>query len=108
LVQRNQVLPLSQWLSHQSAMDGAYPLGLIWATPEERAQQVDQQRAWLAQLERLRTEGRIRANTWLSMQRMMRALAFRVGISIVLFLCILLSWKMGWLQPTGIPLKPAA
>jgi hypothetical protein len=39
---------------------------------------------------------------------MMRALAFRVGISIVLFLCILLSWKMGWLQPTGIPLKPAA
>ena len=41
-------------------------------------------------------------------QRMMRALAFRVGISIVLFLCILLSWKMGWLQPTGIPLQPAA
>jgi hypothetical protein len=41
-------------------------------------------------------------------QRMMRALAFRVGISIVLFLCILLSWKMGCLQPTGIPLKPAA
>lgn len=41
-------------------------------------------------------------------QRMMRALAFRVGISIVLFLCILLSWKMGWLQPTGIPFKPAA
>lgn len=39
-------------------------------------------------------------------QRMMRALAFRVGISIVLFLCILLSWKMGWLKPTGIPLTP--
>ena len=39
-------------------------------------------------------------------KRMMRALAFRVGISIVLFLCILLSWKMGWLQPTGIPLTP--
>jgi len=38
--------------------------------------------------------------------RMMRALAFRVGISIVLFLCILLSWKMGWLRPTGIPLTP--
>jgi hypothetical protein len=41
-------------------------------------------------------------------QRMMRALAFRVGISILLFLCILLSWKMGWLHPTGIPLTPAA
>lgn len=40
--------------------------------------------------------------------RMMRALAFRVGISIVLFLCILVSWKMGWLQPTGIPITPAA
>jgi hypothetical protein len=40
--------------------------------------------------------------------RMMRALAFRVGISIVLFLCILVSWKMGWVQPTGIPLTPAA
>ena len=41
-------------------------------------------------------------------QRMMRALAFRVGISIFLFLCILLSWKLGWIQPTGIPLKPTA
>ena len=40
--------------------------------------------------------------------RMMRALAFRVGTSIVLFLCILISWKMGWLQPTGIPITPAA
>ncbi|MFM7697033.1 MAG: twin transmembrane helix small protein [Limnohabitans sp.] len=38
--------------------------------------------------------------------RMMRALAFRVGISVVLFLCILLSWKLGWLRPTGIPLTP--
>jgi formate/nitrite transporter FocA (FNT family) len=34
---------------------------------------------------------------------MVRALAFRVGFSIVLFLCILLAWKMGWVQPTGIP-----
>jgi hypothetical protein len=24
----------------------------------------------------------------------------------VLFLCILLSWKMGWIRPTGIPLTP--
>ena len=34
---------------------------------------------------------------------MATALAFRVGLSIVLFLCVLLSWKMGWIQPTGIP-----
>ena len=35
--------------------------------------------------------------------RMATALAFRVGFSILLFLLILLSWKMGWIQPTGIP-----
>jgi formate hydrogenlyase subunit 3/multisubunit Na+/H+ antiporter MnhD subunit len=34
---------------------------------------------------------------------MATALAFRVGLSIVLFLCVLLAWKMGWIQPTGIP-----
>ncbi len=36
-------------------------------------------------------------------RRMARALAFRVGFSILLFLCILLGWKLGYLQPTGIP-----
>jgi len=35
---------------------------------------------------------------------MARALAFRVGFSILLFLCLLGAWKMGWIQPTGIPL----
>ena len=35
--------------------------------------------------------------------RMARALAFRVGFSIVLFLCILLAWKLGYIQPTGLP-----
>lgn len=34
---------------------------------------------------------------------MARALAFRVGFSIVLFICILLAWKLGYIQPTGIP-----
>ncbi|WP_298928020.1 twin transmembrane helix small protein [uncultured Ramlibacter sp.] len=33
---------------------------------------------------------------------MARALAFRVGFSIVLFLCVLLAWKLGYIQPTGI------
>jgi len=33
---------------------------------------------------------------------MARALAFRVGFSILLFACILLAWKFGLLQPTGI------
>jgi hypothetical protein len=35
---------------------------------------------------------------------MARALAFRVGFSIVLFLCILVAWKFGYIQPTGVPL----
>ncbi|MFY8041541.1 MAG: twin transmembrane helix small protein [Rhodoferax sp.] len=34
---------------------------------------------------------------------MARALALRVGISILLFICILLAWKLGYIQPTGIP-----
>jgi hypothetical protein len=35
---------------------------------------------------------------------MARALAFRVGFSILLFVCILVAWKFGYIQPTGIPL----
>jgi hypothetical protein len=34
---------------------------------------------------------------------MARALAVRVGISVALFLFILLSWAMGWVRPTGLP-----
>ena len=35
--------------------------------------------------------------------RMVKALAWRVGLSIALFLFILLSYKLGWIHPTGIP-----
>ena len=35
--------------------------------------------------------------------RMARALAVRVALSVALFLFILLSWKMGWISPRGIP-----
>ena len=34
---------------------------------------------------------------------MARALAIRVGLSILLFVCILLAWKLGYIQPTGLP-----
>ena len=34
--------------------------------------------------------------------RMMRALALRVGLSVLLFICVLLAWKLGWIQPTGL------
>ncbi len=34
---------------------------------------------------------------------MARALAFRIGLSVLLFVCILIAWKMGYIQPTGLP-----
>jgi hypothetical protein len=34
---------------------------------------------------------------------MARALAVRVGLSLILFLCILVAWKLGYIQPTGLP-----
>jgi cytochrome bd-type quinol oxidase subunit 2 len=34
---------------------------------------------------------------------MARALAFRVGFSVLLFVGILIAWKLGYIQPTGIP-----
>jgi len=36
--------------------------------------------------------------------RMVQALALRVGLSVALFVFILIAYKMGWIQPTGIPL----
>ncbi len=35
---------------------------------------------------------------------MMRALAWRVGLSVLLFVCVLASYKLGWIHPTGLPL----
>ncbi len=35
-------------------------------------------------------------------QKMAWALALRVGLSIVLFVSLLLAWKLGYLHPTGI------
>jgi hypothetical protein len=36
-------------------------------------------------------------------RHMARALAVRVGISVALFLFVLLSWAMGWVRPGGLP-----
>lgn len=36
-------------------------------------------------------------------RKMARALAWRVGLSVALFLFILFAYLMGWIQPTGIP-----
>ena len=42
-------------------------------------------------------------NTASTSKNMARALAARVGFSILLFACILLAWKLGYIHPTGIP-----
>ena len=39
-----------------------------------------------------------------SSRPMAKALAFRVGFSILLFLVVLFSYAMGWIQPTGVPM----
>ena len=38
-------------------------------------------------------------------QRMARALAVRVGLSVALFALLMFSYWMGWVQPTGIPVS---
>ncbi|VWX57344.1 conserved hypothetical protein [Burkholderiales bacterium 8X] len=35
---------------------------------------------------------------------MARALTFRIGISVLLFVCLLVSWKLGYIQPGGLPI----
>jgi cytochrome bd-type quinol oxidase subunit 2 len=36
-------------------------------------------------------------------RKMARALGLRVGLSILLFACILIAWSLGYIHPTGIP-----
>jgi hypothetical protein len=35
-------------------------------------------------------------------KRMARALAIRVGLSVAIFLLVLLAYSLGWIQPTGL------
>ena len=37
-----------------------------------------------------------------------RALGFRVGFSILLFVLLLVAHQLGWIQTTGVPVRPAA
>jgi branched-subunit amino acid transport protein AzlD len=34
--------------------------------------------------------------------RTVQALAMRVGLSVTLFLIVLIAYKLGWIQPTGL------
>lgn len=38
-------------------------------------------------------------------RRMARALAMRVGLSVLLFVIVIGSYLMGWIQPTGLPMR---
>lgn len=38
-------------------------------------------------------------------KRMAWALTVRIGISVLVFLCILIAWKLGYIQPHGIPVS---
>ena len=35
---------------------------------------------------------------------MMRALAVRIAVSVLLFVCIVIAWSLGWIHPSGVPL----
>jgi hypothetical protein len=35
---------------------------------------------------------------------MARALTVRIALSVILFLCILGAWKLGYIQPGGLPI----
>ena len=37
-------------------------------------------------------------------KRMAWALTVRIAVSVLVFLCILLAWRLGYIQPHGIPL----
>lgn len=37
-------------------------------------------------------------------RKMAWALTARIGLSVLLFLCILLAWKLGYIQPKGLAL----
>lgn len=34
---------------------------------------------------------------------MARALTVRIGLSVLLFLCLLIAWRLGYIQPGGLP-----
>lgn len=38
-------------------------------------------------------------------RNMFRSLALRVALSVLLFICVLLAWKLGWVQPSGLPVS---
>ncbi len=38
-------------------------------------------------------------------RRMARALTVRIGVSVILFMAVIVSYHLGWIQPTGLPVR---
>ncbi|TDQ40541.1 twin transmembrane helix small protein [Tepidicella xavieri] len=38
-------------------------------------------------------------------RRMARALTVRISLSVLLFIAVIISYHLGWIQPTGIPMR---
>lgn len=38
-------------------------------------------------------------------RRMARALTIRIGVSVLLFVGVIVSYHMGWIHPTGLPTR---
>ena len=38
-------------------------------------------------------------------RRMARALTMRIGLSVLLFMLLIVSHWMGWIEPTGLPVR---
>ncbi len=54
----------------------------------------------------LRSSGQVdgEANQAAKNSRMARALTIRIGVSVLLFICVLIAWKFGYLKPSGLPI----
>jgi putative copper export protein len=37
-------------------------------------------------------------------KRMARALTVRIGVSVLLFICVIAAWKLGYIKPSGVRL----
>jgi len=55
-------------------------------------------------VELVRREGLLRIEQWL-LNLVFWSLALRVGLSVLVFVCILLAWELGYLHPSGLPVN---
>lgn len=67
-------LRLSDWLEEQAQQPDAYPLGLIWATPEEKARQAREHDALKEQLVELFAQRQISDSEFSGLQKALQAM----------------------------------